>query len=116
MKDLVLPGQCIQRAGDSHKILCIATVIPGKTQEGADFSGGFRRWNLPDGWEEHRIRQEALLYDPVPQITDLLGGKSALFGAKFQFGVSQVSTARRLDEDGPGVPPMWRENTMMSSR
>ena len=85
MKDRVLPGQCMQRAGDSRKILYIAPVIPGKAQEGADFSGGFRRWNLPDGCEERRIRQEALLCDPVPQITDLLGGESALFGAKFQF-------------------------------
>ena len=26
----------------------------------------------------------------MPQITDLLGGESALFGAKFQFGESQL--------------------------
>ena len=80
----------MQRAGDTCKILYIAPVIPFKTQEGADFSGGFRRWNLPDGCKEHWIRQEDLLCDQVPQITDLLGGESALFGAKFQFGVSQL--------------------------
>ena len=89
MKDRVLPGQCMQRAGDRCEILHIAPVISGKTQEGADFSGGFGRRNLPDGLEERWIRQEALFCDPVPQITDLLGGESALSGAKFQFSVSQ---------------------------
>ena len=89
MKNRILPGQCMQWAGDSSKILNITPVIPGKTQEGADFSGGFMRWNLPDGREERWIRQEALLCYLVPQITDLLGGESAFFGAKFQLGVSQ---------------------------
>ena len=49
----------------------------------------FGRWNLPDGREERWIRQETFLCDPVPQITDLLGGESALFCAEFQFGTSQ---------------------------
>ena len=83
MKDRVLPGQCMQRAGDCCKIFHMAPVVSGKTQEGADFSGGFGRWNLSDGCEKRRVRQEALLSDPVRQITDLLGGESALFGAKF---------------------------------
>ena len=80
----------MQRAGDSCKILNVSPVISGKTQEGVDFSGVFRRWNLPDGREERGIRQEALLCHTMPQITDLLGGKSAFFGAKFKFGMSQL--------------------------
>ena len=66
MEDRVLPGQCMQRAGDCCEILHITPVVPGKTQEGADFSGGFGRHNLPDGREERWIRQEALFCDPVP--------------------------------------------------
>ena len=89
MKDRILLGQCMQLDGESCKILNITPIIPGKTQEGADFSGGFRKWNLSDGREERCIRQEALLCYLVPQITDLLGGKSAFFGAEFQLGVSQ---------------------------
>ena len=83
MKDLILPSQRMQLAGDCCEILHIMPVIPGKTQEGADFSGGFGRRNLPDGCKEHWIRQEALFCGPVPQITDLLGGESAFLGAKF---------------------------------
>ena len=52
MEDRVLPGQCMQRAGDCCKIFHITPVIPGKTQEGEDFSGGFGRRNLPDVREE----------------------------------------------------------------
>ena len=89
MKDRILPGQCMQWVGDSRKILNITPVIPGKTQEGADFSGGFRRWNLPNGHKERWIRHEALLCYPVPQVTDLLGGESTFFGAEFQLVVSQ---------------------------
>ena len=55
MEDRVLPGQRMQRAGDCCKIFHITPVIPGKTQEGADFSGGFGRRNLPDGREERWI-------------------------------------------------------------
>ena len=40
-------------------------------------------WNHLDGREERWIRQEALFRVPVPQITDLLGGESVFFGAKF---------------------------------
>ena len=75
MEDRVLPGQCMQRAGDCCEILHITAVIPSKTQEGADFSGGFGRRNLPDGREESWIWKEALFRNPVPQITDLLGGE-----------------------------------------
>ena len=82
MKGRILPGQCMQGAGDSRKIFNIVPVIPCKTQEGAYFSGGFRRWNLPDGCKERWIRQEALFCDPVPQITDLLGGESTFFGVQ----------------------------------
>ena len=83
MEDRVLPGQRMQRAGDCCEIFHITPVIPGKTQEEADFSGGFGRRNLPEDREESWIRQEALFHDPVPQITDLLDGESAFFGAKF---------------------------------
>ena len=70
MEDRILPGQCMQWPGN-REILHVAPVIPGKTQEGANFSGGFGRRNLPDGREERWIRQEALFHDPVPQIADL---------------------------------------------
>ena len=89
IEDRVLPGQRMQWAGDCCEIFHITPVIPSKTQEGADFSGGFGRRNLPDGREERWIRQEALFRNPVPQITDLLSGKSAFFGAKFEVRVSQ---------------------------
>ena len=56
MEDRVLPGQRMQWAGDCCKIFHITPVIPGKTQEGADFSGGFGRQNLLDGRKEHWIR------------------------------------------------------------
>ena len=56
MEDRVLPGQCMQWAGDCYKSFHITPVIPGKTQEGVDFSGGFGRQNLPDGRKEHWIR------------------------------------------------------------
>ena len=89
MEDHVLSGQRMQRVGDCCEILHITSVIPSKTQEGADFSGGFGRRNLPDGSEEHWIWKEALFCNPVPQITDLLGGESAFLGAKFEVRVSQ---------------------------
>ena len=89
MEDRILPGQHMLWAGNCCKIFHITLVIPGKTQEGADFSGGFGRLNLPDGREERWIRQEALFRNPVPQITDLLGGESAFFGTKFEVRVSQ---------------------------
>ena len=76
-------------AGDSCKILNISPVIPGETQEGADFCGVFGRLDLPDSCQERWIRQEALLSDSMPQVTDLLGGESSFFGAKFEFGVPQ---------------------------
>ena len=82
VEDLILPGKRMQRAGDSREIFHIAPVVPGKTQDGADFGGGFGRRNLSDAQEEHWVRQEALFRDPVPQIADLLGGESAFFGAK----------------------------------
>ena len=69
----------MQRAGDCCKIFHIAPVIPGKAQEGADFNGGFGRWDLPDGREKRWIWEEAFFRHPVPQITDLLGGKGAFF-------------------------------------
>ena len=89
MEDRILPGQRMQWAGDCCEIFHITLVIPSKTQEGADFSGSFGRRNLPDGREERWIRQEALFRNPVPQITDLLSGKSAFFGAKFEVRLSQ---------------------------
>ena len=89
MEDCILPGQRMQWAGDCCEIFHITPVIRGKTQEGTDFSGGFGRRNLPDGREERWIRQEALFRNPVPQITDLLGGESAFFSAKFEVRVSQ---------------------------
>ena len=52
MEGRVLPGQRMQWAGYCCEILHITPVIPGKTQEGADFSGGFGRRNLLDGREE----------------------------------------------------------------
>ena len=60
MEDRILPGQHMQRAGDCCKILHILPVIPGKTQEGANFSGSFGRRDLPDGREERWIWEEAL--------------------------------------------------------
>ena len=52
MEDRILPGQGMQRTGDGCKILNISPVIPGKTQEGADFGGIFGRLDLPDGCQE----------------------------------------------------------------
>ena len=52
MEDHILPGQGMQRTGDGCKILNISPVIPGKTQEGADFGGIFGRLDLPDGCQE----------------------------------------------------------------
>ena len=89
MEDRVLPGQRMQWAGDCCEIFHITPVIPGKTQEGADVSGGFGRWNLPDGCEERWIWQEALFRNSVPQITDLLGGERAFFSAEFEVHESQ---------------------------
>ena len=77
MEDRILPGQCMQRVGDCCKILHISPVIPGKAQEGADFSGGFGRWDLSDGREERWIWEEAFFRHSVPQITDLFGGEGA---------------------------------------
>ena len=89
VEDRILPGQRIQRAGDCCEILHIPPVITGKTQEGADFSVGFGRRDLPDGCEERWIWEEALFRHPVPQITDLFGGEGAFLGAKFEVCVSQ---------------------------
>ena len=79
----------MQWAGDSCKFLNISPVIHGKTEEGADFCGVFGRLDLLDGCQERWIRQEVLLSYSMTQVTDLLGGKSALFSAEFEFGVSQ---------------------------
>ena len=79
----------MQRAGNGCKILNISPVISGETQEGADFGGVFERLDLSDGCQERWIRQEALLGYSMSQVTDLLGGESALFGAKLKVGVSQ---------------------------
>ena len=89
MEDRILPGQGMQRAGDGCKILNISPVISSETQEGADFGGVFGRLDLPDGCQERWIRQEALLGYSMSQVTDLLGGESALFSAKLKVGVSQ---------------------------
>ena len=89
MEDCILPGQGMQRAGDGCKILNISSVIPSEIQEGADFCGVFGRLDLPDGCQERWIRQEALLCYSMAQVTDLLDGESAFFGAKLEFSVSQ---------------------------
>ena len=89
MEDRVFPGQGMQGAGDGCKIFNIAPVIPGKTNERADFSGGFGRRDLPYGREERRVLQEAFLCNPVPQITDLLGGEGALFCPQLEVSVPQ---------------------------
>ena len=89
MEDRILPGQCMQRAGDCCEILHISLVITGKTQEGADFSGSFGRRDLPDGRGERWIREEALFRYPVPQITDLFGGEGAFLGAKLEVCLPQ---------------------------
>ena len=89
MEDRILPGQCMQRAGDRCEILRISPVIPGKTQEGADFSGGFGRRDLPDGREERWIWEEAFFRHPVPQITDLFGGEGAFLCTQFKVCVPQ---------------------------
>ena len=53
--DRIFPGQSMQGAGDGCEILHISPVIPCKTKERADFSGGFGRWNLLNGREERRV-------------------------------------------------------------
>ena len=45
--------------------------------------------DLPDGCQERWIRQEAILGYSMAQVTDLLGGEGAFFGAKLEFSVSQ---------------------------
>ena len=79
----------MQRAGDCCEILHISPVIPGKTQEGADFSGGFGRWDLSDGREERWIWEEAFFRHPVPQITDLFGGEGAFLCSQLKVCVPQ---------------------------
>ena len=71
------------------KFFYISPVIPGETKERADFGGGFGRRDLPDGREERRVGQEAFLCNPVPQITDLLGGEGALFCPQLEVSVPQ---------------------------
>ena len=53
VKDRVFPGQSMQGTGDGCEILHISPVVPCETKERADFGGGFGRWDLPDGREEH---------------------------------------------------------------
>ena len=89
MKDRILPDQCMQRAGDCCKILHISPVIPIKTKEGADFSGGFGRRDLPDGREERWIWEEAFFRNLVLQITDLFGGEGAFFCPQLEVCVPQ---------------------------
>ena len=89
MEDRILTGQSVQRTCNACKILYISPVVAGETKEGADFSGSFGRWNLPNGCEECRIWQEAFFCDPVAQIADLFCGKSTLLGPQFKTGVPE---------------------------
>ena len=75
VEDGVFPGQGMQGSGDSCGILHIPPVIPGETEERADFGGGFGRRDLLNGCEECRVREEAFLGDPVTQVADLFGGE-----------------------------------------
>ena len=54
-----------------------------------DFGGSFGRWNLPDGCEERRIWQEALLRDPVTQVADLFCGKGAFLTPQLEICVPE---------------------------
>ena len=71
------------------KFFHISPVIPCKTKERANFSGGFGRQNLPDGREEHRVWQEAFFGDPVAQIADLFSGEGAFLAPHLKVSVPQ---------------------------
>ena len=89
VEDHVFPGQGMQGAGDGCKMFYISPVIPGETKERADLGGGFGRRDLQDGREECRVWQEAFLCNPVPQITDLLGGEGAFLHPQLEISVPQ---------------------------
>ena len=71
------------------KFFYISPVIPGETKERADFGGGFRRRDLPDGREECRVWQEAFLCNPVPQVTDLFSGEGTFHRSQLEIIVPQ---------------------------
>ena len=89
IEDCILPGQSMQRTCNGCKILYISPVVTGETEEGADFSGSFGRWNLPNGYEERRVWQETFLRDPVTQVADLFCGKGAFLGPQFEISVPE---------------------------
>ena len=79
----------MQGTADGCKILHISPVVSCETKERADFSGSFGRRDLPDGREERRVWQEALLRDPVAQITDLFSDEGAFLGPQLKVSVPQ---------------------------
>ena len=89
MEDRVLPGQSMQGTCNGRKVLYIPPVVTGETKEGADFSGGFGRRNLPDSREECRVWQEALLRDLVTKVAGLFCGEGAFLGPQFKVSVPE---------------------------
>ena len=77
----------MQRACNCGEVLYISPVITGETQEGADFSGSFVRWDVPYGCEEQGIWQKAFFCNLVAQVADLFRGECTLLGPQLEVGV-----------------------------
>ena len=98
----------MQRTCNCGEVLYISPVITGETQEGADFSDSFGRWDLPYGCEERGIWQEALFCNPVAQVADLFCGKCTLLGPQLE--VSVPESLKDLSESSEVLLPCGGED------